>query len=67
MTDIDKGEVCMDKERAEAIVASPTMINVTYHGIPVYIENVNQQSANIHTLDRPGSQQIVLLKDLVEI
>jgi len=56
----------MDKERAEQIVASPQMINVTYHGMPVYIENVNEYSANIHPTDRTGPRQIVLLRDLVE-
>ena len=56
----------MDKERAEEIVASPAMINVTFHGMPVYIENVNEYSANIHSMEEQGPRQIVLLKDLVE-
>jgi len=56
----------MDKQRAEEIIASPSMIQVTFHGMPVYIEAVNEYSANIRPLDGSGPRQLVLLKDLVE-
>jgi small acid-soluble spore protein H (minor) len=56
----------MDEKRAREIAASPVMANVTYDGEPVYIENVNKQSANIHSLYDPSQRQTVSLADLVE-
>lgn len=56
----------MDLKRASEIAASPVMAHVTFQGTPVYIENVNRQTANIHALNDPGHRQLVLLKDLVE-
>lgn len=58
----------MDQKRARDIASSPTMINVTYNGTPIYIESVNENSgtANIHTLNQPKSKQEVPLTNLKE-
>ena len=56
----------MNDKRAREIAASPVMANVTYNGKQVYIENVNQQSANIHPLQDPSQRQTVSLSDLEE-
>jgi small acid-soluble spore protein H (minor) len=58
----------MDKRRAKEIASSPVMVNVTYNGTPIYIENINEknESANIHHLNRPDSRQEVPLISLVE-
>jgi|GEM_PF-797381 len=56
----------MNEKRAREIAASPVMANVTYNGKAIYIENVNQQSANIHPMQDPSQRQTVSLNDLVE-
>jgi small acid-soluble spore protein H (minor) len=58
----------MDKRRATEISSSPAMINVTYDGKPIYIENVNptKDTASIHLLNRPEYSQEVSLTQLVE-
>jgi len=58
----------MNKQRAEEIVASPTMINVTYNGVPIYIQNVDEknETARIYPLDEPSSEQDVPLSSLKE-
>lgn len=58
----------MDVQRAQEIANSPTMINVTFNGSPVYIEHVdrNKQIATIHQLNNPNSKQSVPVKNLME-
>lgn len=58
----------MDKRRAKEIASSPVMVNVTYNGTPIYIENVNENKgfANIHPLNQPGNRQEVPLTNLIE-
>ncbi len=58
----------MNQRRAKQIAASPVMADVTYEGMPVYIESVNdiQGTASVHPLDMPGVRQEVSLTDLVE-
>jgi small acid-soluble spore protein H (minor) len=58
----------MDKRRAAEISSSQAMINVTYDGNPIYIENVNpnKETASVHSLDRPEYSQEVALSQLVE-
>jgi small acid-soluble spore protein H (minor) len=58
----------MDKRRASEIASSPVMIDVTYNGDPIYIENVNptKDTASIHLLDHPQNSQEVSLTQLVE-
>jgi len=58
----------MDTKRAQDILSSPDMINVTYHGTPIYIENVNENkgTAYIHPLNQPENKQEVPVTQLVE-
>jgi small acid-soluble spore protein H (minor) len=44
------------------------MTNVTYQGIPVYIQNVDEQNemARIYPLDQPENEQSVPLNNLIE-
>ncbi|MGG3574833.1 small acid-soluble spore protein H [Bacillus gobiensis] len=58
----------MDIQRAQEIVASPEMINVTYNGVSVYIQNIDEKSemARIYPLDEPNKEQEIPLTSLME-
>ncbi|SES38530.1 small acid-soluble spore protein H [Psychrobacillus sp. OK032] len=58
----------MDVQRAQEIVFSPEMINVTYNGENIYIEHVDRQNgtATIHFLKEPSEKQSVSATSLVE-
>ena len=58
----------MNIQRAEEIVASPTLIKVTYNGVLVYIQNVDNRTktARIYPLDEPANEQDVPLESLKE-
>ncbi|AXI10845.1 H-type small acid-soluble spore protein [Oceanobacillus sp. 143] len=58
----------MDKQRAQEIVESIAMINVNYHGIPVFIKAVQDgnETATIFPLDSMNHEQIVDLEGLEE-
>jgi small acid-soluble spore protein H (minor) len=58
----------MNAQRAQEIAASSVMANVTYNGVPVYIQRVNQQkeTARIYPLDQPQNEQEVPLSSLQE-
>lgn len=58
----------MDTRRAEEIVSSPVMVDVTYNGSKVYMEKVNQMrnSCVIHYLDSPDKKLNVPVSNLVE-
>jgi small acid-soluble spore protein H (minor) len=58
----------MDRQRATEVTASLGMVNVTYQGRPIYIEEVNpnKDAASIHYLDQPHRSQEVSLTQLVE-
>lgn len=58
----------MDIKRAKEIASSPIMANVSYNGIPIYIESVNenQETANIHSLNQPKNRQEASLANLIE-
>ena len=58
----------LDKQRAQEIAASPIMANVTLHGIPIYIQRVDEQTetARVFPLDRPEQEMEVPLDELVE-
>ncbi|MDF2882627.1 MAG: sspH [Clostridiaceae bacterium] len=58
----------MDKIRANEIVSSPIMANVTYNGTPIYIESVNgnKGTAKIHSLNQSENAQEVSLTNLIE-
>lgn len=58
----------MNRQRAQEIVASPVMTHVTFNGIPIYIQHVDEQkdTARIFPLDRPEQEMEVPLNSLVE-
>jgi small acid-soluble spore protein H (minor) len=63
-----KEKIIMNKERAQEIVSSPIMANVTLNGTPIYIEsvNANTETASIHFLNNPKNSQEVALTNLQE-
>ncbi|MGG3739162.1 small acid-soluble spore protein H [Aeribacillus pallidus] len=58
----------MNTERAKEIAASPVMANVTYNGVPIYIQQVDEESgtATISPLDEPDNKQTVSVNSLKE-
>lgn len=58
----------MDKKRAIEIANSVGMIDVTYNGKNIYIEDVHprKETASIHFLDQPDKSQAVPLSELIE-
>ncbi|TXK85469.1 small acid-soluble spore protein H [Paenibacillus sp. N3.4] len=58
----------MNNQRAQEIAASPVMANVIYQGVPIYIQNVDEQNemARIYPLDQPENEQSVPLNSLIE-
>lgn len=58
----------MDEQRAREILDSIHMVQVRYRGIPVYIEELNdQQMATVFPLDEMHNSQQVDLAGLEEI
>lgn len=58
----------MNIQRAEEILASPSMIKVTYNEVPIYIQNVDEKTktARIYPLDEPGNEESVPVESLKE-
>ncbi len=58
----------MNKQRAQEIASSPVMANVTYEGVPIYIQHVDEknETARIYPLGQPENEQTVPLDRLVE-
>jgi small acid-soluble spore protein H (minor) len=58
----------LNKQRAQEISESPVMANVTYNGIPIYIQHVNEENetVRIYPLDNPENEQEVELRSLKE-
>ncbi|EIJ78076.1 acid-soluble spore protein H [Bacillus methanolicus PB1] len=58
----------MNVQRAQEIAASPIMANVTYNGVPIYIQHVDEknETATIYPLDEPEKIQNVSLSSLTE-
>jgi small acid-soluble spore protein H (minor) len=58
----------VNKQRAKEIAASPVMANVTYQGVPIYIQAVDEknETARIYPLGQPENEQNVPLNSLVE-
>ena len=58
----------MNNQRAQEIASSPEMVNVTYNGMPIYIQHVDEknETARIYPLDQPENEQSVPLSSLVE-
>lgn len=58
----------MEKSRAEEIVSGIEMVQVAYHGIPVYIQEVHDENtATVFPLDQMEDAQTVELQGLYEI
>jgi small acid-soluble spore protein H (minor) len=59
----------MEKQRAQEIVDSIEMVQVTYRGIPVYIQEIHdgKGTATVFPLDQMDDEQIVELDGLYEI
>lgn len=58
----------MDVARAKEISASPVMANVTYGGVPIYIQQVNEEAktARVYPLDHPEQESVVPVGSLME-
>jgi small acid-soluble spore protein H (minor) len=56
----------VDIQRAEKIVQSDVFVNVHYHGIPVYIQEVSGETAKVFPLDAIHHEQEVDLEGLNE-
>jgi small acid-soluble spore protein H (minor) len=58
----------MQSQRAQEIAASPVMANVTCDGVPIYIQNVdeNNGTARIYPLDDRDNERDVPLSSLIE-
>jgi small acid-soluble spore protein H (minor) len=59
----------MNRARAVEITDSRDMVDVTYNGRLIYIEDINptKDTASIHYLNQPGFSQEVQLTQLTEI
>jgi len=58
----------MNKQRAKEIAESPVMARVTFNGVPIYIQHVDEEkeTARIFPLDRPEQEMEVPVRSLVE-
>ena len=58
----------MDRERAKEIVDSGKLAYVTYKGVPIYIQHVDEHAntARIYPLDEPTKEEDVPLDQLIE-
>lgn len=58
----------MNIQRAQEIVESPTLANVTFNGVRVYIQHVNEDkgTARIFPINQSENEQEVALSDLME-
>ncbi len=58
----------MDAEKAQEILDSPNMRNVTFNGDKVYIEHVDQGTghATIHPIENPSEKYMVTVDQLKE-
>lgn len=58
----------MNSQRAKEIVASPSMVDVTCDGVPIYIQHVDEknETARIYPLGQPENEKEVALSQLNE-
>ena len=58
----------MDSQRAQQIIASPHMLNVTYNGTRIYMEKIDPagQNCTVHYLNKPDKRLDVSLNNLIE-
>lgn len=59
----------MDIQRAEQILASSSIINVTHNGQSVWIDQVDatSQTATVHAANNPSDTRTVSLNQLMEM
>ena len=65
---INKEVSILNNQRIKDIISSPNMINVSYNGMHVYIETINENNntALVHFINQPDNKQEVSLNNLVE-
>ncbi|MFB9327956.1 H-type small acid-soluble spore protein [Paenibacillus aurantiacus] len=58
----------MNVQRAKEIESSPILANITFNGVPVYIQYVDEQAetARIYPLNDPEKEETVALLSLTE-
>ncbi|MFC4098185.1 small acid-soluble spore protein H [Paenibacillus xanthanilyticus] len=58
----------MNIQRAKEIQSSPNLANITFNGVPVYIQHVDEQNetARIYPLNDPEQEQTVSIQSLTE-
>ncbi|WP_088014170.1 small acid-soluble spore protein H [Gottfriedia acidiceleris] len=58
----------MNKQRAQEIASSAVMANVTYNGVPIYIQHVDEtnETARIYPLGQPEQEEEVSINSLSE-
>ncbi|MDU4697385.1 MULTISPECIES: small acid-soluble spore protein H [Paenibacillus] len=58
----------MNSQRAKEIVESPSMVDVTCDGVPIYIQHVDEKNdtARIFPLGQPENEKEVALSQLNE-
>jgi len=58
----------INKHRAQEIIDSPNMANVTYQGLKIYIQHVDERTemARIYPIDDPEKELTVPLHNLSE-
>ncbi|WP_047980311.1 H-type small acid-soluble spore protein [Ornithinibacillus contaminans] len=56
----------MEPNRAKEIIDADVFVNVTYHGIPVYLQAVQEDVAKIFPLDAMNHVQEVDIEGLSE-
>ncbi|WP_246945805.1 H-type small acid-soluble spore protein [Bacillus pinisoli] len=58
----------MELNRVKQIVSSPAEITVRYHGVPVWIQSVdeNANTARVHTHSKPEEEMDIPVGELVE-
>jgi small acid-soluble spore protein H (minor) len=58
----------VDNQRAKEIVSSPNMVDVTYNGTKIYIDELNEsdQCCAIHFIDQPVTKLNVPIASLKE-
>ncbi|WCK54480.1 small acid-soluble spore protein H [Aneurinibacillus sp. Ricciae_BoGa-3] len=58
----------MNAQRAKEITTSPQVVDVTFQGVSVYIQHVDEkkETARIYPLDHPEKEQEVPLNSLQE-
>ncbi|MBU8908571.1 H-type small acid-soluble spore protein [Desertibacillus haloalkaliphilus] len=51
----------MEPNRAKQIISSPKEITVTYHGVPVWLKNVNESEGSVSAFSEENSDEVMVL------